>query len=338
MMKIDIKQKIYAARYCVGLPRNYEEIIRGLIGYFKDILGSFSNDEDINILCCYSYDIKPNIVKNKGTNNLYIILDMHLFDYYIDFFRAYKDSNKFTNSYMLKYLSEIYYSKGYTFDSVYFDELYHKSKIKDSHENIKQDIKVGTVSMLFVLLHEIMHLKPDISAKKYFTNLFNKDMKNILSDCYLEIKSDEKKHIDESYCDFTSLHLLYEIIEKTCTFEMSKRDVCEICLSTLLSIVFLDLLNDIENTNATSILDGEIFERFIISNMFAYGLGFSDVNDLFLNLMDRYIDLIYNVGYALSSLFDDREDFEKRKDISDLMENKIQKMKNLKKNKWIEIL
>lgn len=86
MMRNDIKQKIFNSRYCISLPKEQRDFFEKITNFYKEIYDILEFDENVKVLLCYSYNIKANTIFNNYTNTKYIILDMHLFDYFIDFF------------------------------------------------------------------------------------------------------------------------------------------------------------------------------------------------------------------------------------------------------------
>ena len=337
-MKNDIKQKVCTTRYCIGLPSNYEMIFQGILECCEKILNSLIPNKNIKVVCCYSYNIKPSTYKDNNTNTEYVVLDMHLFDYCIDFFYACKGIDSFCKQYMYKYLSEIYYRKGYTADSTLFSELYNKSKMKRVHELTRNDLEVGTISILFVLLHEILHIRPELAEKHSFENLFNNEMKNTLSKLHLEIKGGSNKLVQEGFCDFSSIYMIYKMIEKSSAFDMSLDEVYEICFLTLLSMIFYDLLENLNNIkNVDEVLKGEFYDRFLISNMFASGFDFYNIKNSFIKTMTMYKDLQVYVGDVLRDIPDAASYFAKDVNKNFYINKKIKKEKNLKKDIWIKI-
>lgn len=335
-MQNDIKQKIYNTKYCVNLPPEYEEIIGGIVVYLKDVLYALEINENIKLLCCYSYNIKSNIIKSLNAQIKYIILDMHLFDYYLDFVYAFQKPDDYYKRYVYKYLSEIYFRKGYVFDSVCFDILYDESK--QLHKTDKITLEKSVISLLFVLIHEIIHLKPEIVNKKNFVDLFNDKMKFTLSKLNLMLAGNENGLIEESFSDFTSFCLLYNVIKQLDSFNITHTELYKTCLLTIISMLFYDILEDIQIKDVDIVLKGEFNDRFMIINTFAYGLGIDQARKVSMEVMQIYIDSLKSLGGILIDLPDSVERIKSRKDIDYFIKNKITKQKDMQKNAWIRIL
>lgn len=338
-MKIDIKQKVSNSRFCTSLPEYYEAEINSIIIYLKDILDIFVADKNTKLLCCYSYDIKSNIIKSLYTSSRYVVLDFHLIDYYIDFIYAFWNRKVFCKKYVYKYLSEIYYRMGCNFESVFLDNTYRKSEYVNMRGDKLRNLKISTLSIMFVLLHEIIHIKPEIAHKGGFTNLFKNQMDSELKKMNLMICGDEKVLIEESYCDFTSFFLLYTMTTARVTdhFGVDQEQLYRICLLTIVSMEFYDLLEKICIGKEDILLSGEFYNRFLIVGIFAYGFGIGRIG-IYKEIMQSCEEFLKNIRDILDDLTDLVLEFRKKEDVQNLIENKIKKEVELQKNVWINVI
>lgn len=337
-MRNDIKQKIFNSRYCISLPKEQRDFFEKITNFYKEIYDILEFDENVKVLLCYSYNIKANTIFNNYTNTKYIILDMHLFDYFIDFFYAYRDGEKYCGRYIYKYLSEIYVRRGSINDSAVLDELYHDLSKKNPKEITLQDQIYGTISVLYVFFHEVMHLKPEFADKYSFINIYNNDIQSSVSKLHLEIKGEKNKLIQESYCDFVSLLITCDVCGDFNKFGISKNDVIIVCLITILSMQFYELLENIgTNGNIINIIEGEFYDRFIILNIYALNFMFPDMNALFMDILNVFPLLLKNIGNTLKKDFGESY-LKKRQVIDSFVENKKRKENNLREDIWIKVL
>lgn len=329
MGKLTSSQVIRYTRSVKAVMDSYfsDEYREELLGAIRGIIHAASEDNNIKVDGCYTHDAIPRIVLEEDSLK-HVIIDFNYLDYLVDFIRYCENPDKEHFEYLFyKYSFEAGYRKNDLAWSYFCHLNFKKCDIPTGSSNRGDIIGYSLVALLFIALHEMVHISPAAFGQDEHKRLIE-GLSHEIGSMFCD--TEPKDIVKEYHCDFSSIYTVLHALQ----IEGLKPDTLfDLCLKSLASVAFFSLMSEIdfesyEGLDIAASIGSRLNAAYVealAAQCHVKSFDNVDIDRLYDNNVNILVELLSRVNDLLEEL---AEEIAKFNSIEDL---------NLKIQEWNEI-